>query len=168
MAFPLFKAGRLLRGPARETDTFVRRAWFATFGMLVLMCALVGRLVYLQLVHHDHYTTLSQENRLKIIPVPPTRGLIYSRDGVLLADNRPSFALEVIPEQSGDLERAITAIRQYIALDEDQIERLNFLGDPTHPNWRGRIALFEAEIARVREARAAGRIAAPPPDLRGA
>ena len=44
---------------------------------------------------------------------------------------------------------------------------LNFLGDPTHPNWRSRVALFEAEIARVREAHASDRIAVPPPDLQG-
>ena len=121
----MLKPRNHLRGPAREANVFARRTWFAAFGMLVLICVLIGRLIYLQLVHHDHYTTLSQENRLKIVPIPPTRGLIYSRDGVLLADNRPSFALEVVPEQTGGLERAIAGIRQFITLDEDQLERFH-------------------------------------------
>ena len=121
----MLKSRNHLRGPAREANVFARRTWFAAFGMLVLICVLIGRLIYLQLVHHDHYTTLSQENRLKIVPIPPTRGLIYSRDGVLLADNRPSFALEVVPEQTGGLARAIAGIRQFITLDEDQLERLH-------------------------------------------
>lgn len=91
--------------------------------MAVLGFVLVGRLVYLQLVSHEHYTTLSRENRLKLLPIPPTRGLIYSRDGILLADNRASFALEVVPERVESLERALVDIRQVVAVDDDALAR---------------------------------------------
>ncbi|MGH8598527.1 MAG: penicillin-binding protein 2, partial [Gammaproteobacteria bacterium] len=103
--------------PPRDAEVFVRRIWGAVCGVLALTAVLIGRLVYLQVLHHDHYTTLSYENRLKIVPIAPSRGLIYSRDGVLLADNRPSFALEVIPEQVGNLPNAVANIRQFIGLE---------------------------------------------------
>lgn len=121
----LFRNEPHLKTQAREVGAFQRRLWFAVVGMIALACMLVARLVYLQISHYDHYTTLSQENRLRVLPLPPTRGLIYSRDGVLLADNRPSFALEVIPEQAVDLKRALREIRQALTLDEEQIERFH-------------------------------------------
>lgn len=108
---------------ARDLETFQRRLWLGVAGMGVLGLVLIGRLVYLQLISHDHYTTLSQENRLKLLPIPPTRGLIYSRDGILLADNRASFALEVVPERVDSLERALVEIRQVVEVDEDALAR---------------------------------------------
>jgi penicillin-binding protein 2 len=112
-----------LKEQAREFEMFAGRVWVAALLILGLSSLLVARLIYLQLVNHEHYTTLSQENRLKIVPIPPTRGLIYSRDGVLLADNRASFALVVVPEQVDNLAQSIAGIRQFIALDDEQIER---------------------------------------------
>ena len=52
-------------------------------------------------------TTLSKSNRVKITPIPPIRGLIYSRDGVILAENKPTFSLRVVPEQIDDLDETI-------------------------------------------------------------
>ena len=54
-------------------------------------------------MQHEHYTTLSKSNRVKITPIAPIRGLIYSRDGVILAENKPTFSLGVIPEQIDDV-----------------------------------------------------------------
>ena len=89
--------GPRMKGQSRETQLFTRRVIVGVVGMLVLIGVLIVRLVYLQLLSHDHYTTLSLENRLRVLPIAPTRGLVYSRDGVLLADNRTSFMLEVVP-----------------------------------------------------------------------
>ena len=108
---------------ARDLETFQRRLWLGVAGMGVLGLVLIGRLVYLQLVSHAHYTTLSQENRLKLLPIPPTRGLVYSRDGILLADNRASFALEVVPERVDELDRALVELRQVVEVDEDAMTR---------------------------------------------
>ncbi len=112
-----------LKEQARETRVFQARVWISVAAMVLLCGVLIGRLIYLQLVHHDHYTTLSQENRLKIVPIPPTRGLIYSADGVLLADNRPSFGLEVVPEHAGDLDAALVELGKILPLDEDTLAR---------------------------------------------
>ncbi len=110
---------------SQEVRVFQRRLWFAVSGMVLLALLLVIRLILLQVIHHDHYTTLSQENRLKVLPIPPTRGLVYSRNGVLLADNRPSFALEVVPERVPALDQALTELGKIIPLDDDQLERFD-------------------------------------------
>ncbi len=60
-------------------------------GMLCLV--LFGRLLYLQVIEHDHYRTLSEDNRVKLQPIAPNRGLIYDRNGILLAENLPSYRL---------------------------------------------------------------------------
>jgi penicillin-binding protein 2 len=61
-----------------------------------------GRLFYLQVLKHEYYTTLSQGNRIRTDPVPPSRGLILDRHGVVLADNLPAFQIELVREQVGD------------------------------------------------------------------
>ncbi|MSQ68515.1 MAG: penicillin-binding protein 2 [Gammaproteobacteria bacterium] len=116
--------GRRLREPSREAQLFARRIVIAALGMVVLIALLLSRLVYLQLVHHDHFTTLAQENRLKVLPIAPTRGLIYSSDGVLLADNRASFSLEVVPEKAGDLSAALAQLQAYVSVGPELLARL--------------------------------------------
>jgi len=112
------------RESSRDPASFRGRILFAIAGMLLLIAMLIGRLAYLQLVNHDHYTTLSLENRLKVLPIPPTRGLVYSRDGVVLAENRASFALEFVPEKTPALNRALAEIQPYVSLSPDQLSRL--------------------------------------------
>lgn len=94
-------------------------------GMLVLLCFLIilSRVFYLQIVLHDHYTTLSQSNRVKLVPIAPTRGLIFSNDGVLLADNRPSFSLEVVPEEVEDMDHLIGQLTGIMDLDDTAISQ---------------------------------------------
>jgi penicillin-binding protein 2 len=117
------KFGAVAKQQPREVKVFVRRTWGAIVGVLILTVVLMGRLAYLQVINHDHYTTLSRENRLRVLPIPPTRGLIYSKDGVLLADNRASFALEVISERVQKLDVALRDLQQFIALEPEQLER---------------------------------------------
>jgi penicillin-binding protein 2 len=67
------------------------------------MLILVGsRLFYLQVLRHDYYSNLSQGNRIRTEPIPPSRGLILDRHGVVLADNLPAFQIELVREQVGD------------------------------------------------------------------
>lgn len=89
----------------------------------LLLTLFVGRIFYLQFNKHEHFTTLSEHNRVRVEPIPPIRGLIYSRDGELLADNRPSFSLELIPEQIEDREQTIAELQQFITISDEDIER---------------------------------------------
>ena len=116
--------GRLpaLKDAHRERRLFQQRVLVASIGMLLLVLAVLARLVWLQIVNHDHYTTLSQENRLKVVPLAPPRGLIYSRDGVLLADNRPSFSLAVVPENAGDIGSSVRELGEILDISDDELE----------------------------------------------
>lgn len=112
-----------LKDFSRERRLFVHRVMFAGLGMGVLVGLVVARLFFLQVISHDHFTTLSHDNRLKILPLPPPRGLIYSRDGTLLADNRPSFSLTVVPENVTAMEGALHELRGMLNLSDDDIEQ---------------------------------------------
>ncbi|NKB38013.1 MAG: penicillin-binding protein 2 [Gammaproteobacteria bacterium] len=112
-----------LKDPGYEYRLISRRIYFAGMLMFLLGLLIVVRVFFLQVVMHDHFTTLSQHNRVKIQPIAPIRGLIFSNDGVLLANNRPSFSLEVIPEQVDDIEQTIDRLSGLIELDNSDIER---------------------------------------------
>jgi penicillin-binding protein 2 len=86
-----------------EQRLFGRRVLAATTVLLICLGALFSRLVYLQVVKHDYFSDLSQGNRIRIDPVPPSRGLIFDRNGVPLALNRPAYQLEVTRELTPDL-----------------------------------------------------------------
>lgn len=75
-----------------ERRLFSRRAFLSLILTLGGLLSVVGRLIYLQVINHKHFTTLSENNRVKLQPLAPTRGLIYDRNGVLLAENYPPIA----------------------------------------------------------------------------
>jgi penicillin-binding protein 2 len=112
-----------LKDPARVAKVFRARVWAAVVAMILMTLLILARLAYLQIIKHDHFTTLSRENRLKIVPLPPTRGLIFSRDGVLLAHNTPAHSLEVVPERVADMDKAIAELRAILPLEDEHIER---------------------------------------------
>jgi penicillin-binding protein 2 len=111
----------------REGQHFIGRAIIAGLLVLLLFGGLVARLVYLQVISHEHFTTLSRDNRVKVLPIPPTRGLIYDRNGVLLAGNRPAYSLEITPEQVKDLGATLAGLAEVVNIDEDDLERFHKL-----------------------------------------
>ena len=112
-----------LKDTIGESQAFLNRTIVA--GILVLAAVLVVlyRMAQLQVVDHEHFTTLSRDNRVKVVPLPPTRGLIYDSQGVLLAQNRPAYSLEITPEQVHDLEGTLEQLADIITIEEDDIER---------------------------------------------
>jgi len=101
-----------------EIRLFRQRAIVAIIIIVLIMIGIVGRLIYLQIFSHQHYSTLSQKNRLKIVPLPPTRGLIYDRNGLLLAKNIPSFSLELIPEQVKDIDDTLARLNKLMPISD--------------------------------------------------
>ena len=95
--------------------------------ILVITFLILVQVFYLQIMRHDHFTTLSKSNHIKILPVVPSRGLIFSSDGVMLADNRPSFTLELVPERAADVEAVIDQLNRLITITPDDIERFREL-----------------------------------------
>ena len=112
-----------LKDPGYEYRLISRRIYFAGMLMFLLGLLIVVRVFFLQVVMHEHFTTLSQHNRVKIQPIAPIRGLIFSSDGVLIANNRPSFRLEIIPEQVEDIDETIQQLSMLIELEQTEIAR---------------------------------------------
>ena len=99
------------------------RIYFACLIMFLLCLLLIIRIFYLQIVMHDHFTTLSQDNRVKVQAIAPIRGLIFSKDNVLLANNRSSFSLEIVPEQVKDVDITIEDLARLVPIDAKEILR---------------------------------------------
>lgn len=113
---------RAIKDPRGESALFRRRA-LTGFGIILLgLLALVGRYAFLQVLHHDEFATRSEANRVKPRAIPPARGLIYDRNGVLLADNVPAFRLEVVPEQVPDMKAMLAQIGAVVPLSDDDID----------------------------------------------
>ncbi len=139
-----------LRDYIRETRLLQNRTLAAAVMVLLLMFALLARLIYLQVFNQEHYLTLSQNNRISVVAIPPTRGLIYDRNGVLLARNLPAFGLEVIPEQVDDIEATLRALNQIVAISPADIKRFRRLlkQKRTTHGVMLRLRLSEEELAR--------------------
>jgi len=106
-----------------EQRLFARRVFAATVVIILLVAALGARLYYLQVVRHQHFSDLSQGNRIRIEPLPPSRGLILDRHGEPLALNRPAYQLELIREQTPDVEDTLLRLVQIGLLADADLER---------------------------------------------
>ncbi len=114
-----------LKDHFKETQLFTGRVIAAGIGVTILFLVIIVRMVYLQVFSHEHFTTLSQNNRVNIVPVVPTRGLIFDRNGTVLAENIPSFSLDLIPEKITDIDATIESLKELIALSEEEISRFH-------------------------------------------
>ena len=106
----------------REQRLFEQRAIAAVVIIATLSLLLVGRLVWLQVVRYDYYTDLSQGNRVRIEPLPAPRGIIYDRQGLILAENQPAYQLELVPEQVPDLDATLQGLVRIGLLDADDVD----------------------------------------------
>lgn len=107
-----------------EQRLFLSRVIAAAAIILLLVAGLVLRLVQLQVVDHQRFSELSQGNRLHIEPLAPTRGLIYDRNGLVVAENLPTWQLVATPEQIEDLPATLEALEALDLLDASARESL--------------------------------------------
>ena len=112
-----------IKDPNRERALIIRRA--ITFFVIIVLClgVLAARFVQLQVYEHESYQYRSDKNRIQVQPLAPPRGLIFDRNGLLLADNRPSSALGIVVERVEDLEAMIQRVRGIVTLSEEQVEQ---------------------------------------------
>ncbi|TNF98228.1 MAG: penicillin-binding protein 2, partial [Gammaproteobacteria bacterium] len=134
-----------------ENRLFVLRAIQAAVFVFLLLIILIARLIFLQVYQHETYSTLSKENRVKLVAVPPTRGLIFDRNGELLAESQPSYSLEITPERVRDIDNTINALATLVAIDE--IDRKRFYRTKARrPSFEGipiRLKLSDEEVASI-------------------
>ncbi|MEH0833062.1 peptidoglycan DD-transpeptidase MrdA [Pectobacterium cacticida] len=105
-----------------ESALFVRRALIAFLGILLLTGVLIANLYHLQIVRFDDYRTRSNENRIKLVPIAPSRGIIYDRNGTPLALNRTIYQLELVPDKVDNLKETLNALRPIVDLTDDDLE----------------------------------------------
>ncbi|PCJ40881.1 MAG: penicillin-binding protein 2 [SAR86 cluster bacterium] len=141
-----------LKDHTQERRTFLSRLLIGGIITILLVGFLISRLIYLQIYQHEYYSTVSDNNRIYRQTVVPTRGLIYDRNGILLADNKPSFNLTVIREKVSDMDASISLIQSLIDLPEQEVEefkqRLRRRGVPLS-SVPVTYALSEDEIAKL-------------------
>lgn len=112
-----------LKNPKLEGRYFRARVYVVAFLVAICIFVLGFRLFHLQIVSNEHYTTLSQENRIRVQPVPPTRGLIFDRNLKILADNKSSYQLEITPVEVDDVEKVVEKLKQYLVLEEHHLKK---------------------------------------------
>ena len=141
-----------IKDPGREQDMFADRA-IALFVVVVLMFGvLVARLVTLQIVEHETYQSRADDNRTKIQTLAPSRGMIYDRNGRILADNKTSFSLAIVPERTDDLDALLHSIVEILTLTPQHLGRIrNALDKPRRPDSAVVVleALSEKQVAML-------------------
>lgn len=133
-----------------EKRNFSGRVLVAGVVLILMVLLLLARLADLQVLQHDYFSTRANDNRMRVVPMPPVRGLIYDRNGALLAQNRPSFNLEVTRDQVDDMDQLLEQLTPVMGLTPGDIARFKDRLRKT-PRYRGvplRTNLNPEEVAR--------------------
>ena len=117
------RRSRRIKNSVAESSQFQARALLALAAISLALLVLAGRFYWLQISQHAELLTRSDANRVKLHPVVPARGLIYDRNGELLADNVPAYRLEVVLEQVKDLGATLDALAEVIPISEEERAR---------------------------------------------
>ena len=113
-----------LKDHFRESRLVNDRLIFSAILAGILFAIILARLAILQVVDHEHFKTLSHNNRVGIEPLPPQRGLIYDRNGVVLAENIPTFSLELTPEKVDSLDETLTSLVKLFHLSSEEVAEI--------------------------------------------
>ncbi len=140
-----------LKDYLRETRIFNARLGVAGVIVVVLTFILLARLMYLQVIDYRHYATLSQANRVKPVPIPPARGLILDRNGVVLAQNFPVYTLEIVPEQVKNMRGLLDELGKLVRVTDGDLKvfQKQLRERPRFEYMTLRSYLNEEEAARV-------------------
>jgi penicillin-binding protein 2 len=112
-----------LKDPFLESRVYGARTILVLALVFALMMILFFRYFSLQIIEYDVYRTESDRNRVQLQPLPPKRGLIFDRNGVLLAENRPSFVLSLVLERVPDLDETLQRLAELVELSDAELEK---------------------------------------------
>nr|WP_255305654.1 penicillin-binding protein 2 [Gilliamella apicola] len=101
---------------------FLRRALFAFVVIILLVIILLVNLADLQIANYSYYSTKSNNNRIENIPIPPSRGMIYDRNGTPLAINNITYQLNIIPDKIKNLNEQFSYLKKIVDLTDEDIE----------------------------------------------
>jgi penicillin-binding protein 2 len=105
-----------LRNRERELQQFQLRIGIAGAVVLVFFSLLAARFFFLQVVQHDHYASRAEDNRISIVPIPPSRGLVLDRNGAVLARNFSGYTLEIFPRRVRSIDRTIDEVAEVVEI----------------------------------------------------
>ncbi len=108
-----------------EIQLLTQRLVIILLFMGLMIAALIARLADLQICKADIYTTLSTKNWLDLVPIEPPRGLIFDRNGILLAENLPVFSLDIIPNEVANLPETLKTLGQLVALNDNDLTQFH-------------------------------------------
>ncbi|CAH1385632.1 penicillin-binding protein 2 [Candidatus Nitrotoga sp. M5] len=134
----------------REIHNFRLRLALSIGFVLLLLSILLARFVYLQVVQQNHYQTLAEKNRISIMPIAPSRGLIFDRNGVILAQNYSAYTLEITSSKVADLKTTIDELAKLIDIqprDRKRFKRL-LANNRKFESLPIRSRLTDGEVAR--------------------
>ena len=140
-----------VRDAERDLARLRWRLVFAIVFVIVLFGVLVSRFTWLQVYRHAEFHAQAEDNRIAVVPVPPARGLIYDRNGVLLAENVSAYTLELAPRQIANLEKTIDELAQLIEIGQRERRRFKRLYEDTkNSEWLPlKTRLTDEEVAKI-------------------
>ena len=124
--------------PEQLRQAFAARAFTLFVVVAVLFSGLGARMVWLMIVQYDEYRTRSEDNHRQTVPMVPVRGLIYDRNGQLLADNQPIWTVAVVTEHVDDIDRTLADVTPLVDLSTDELAA-----------FRGRVASKRRPLEEV-------------------
>lgn len=141
-----------LKDHSSEAQIFALRLAVAAVVVVVLMGVLAAWYYKLQVTQYEEYATVSDRNRMLVQPLPPNRGLIFDRNGELLAENRASFKLSLVKERVPNLDDTLTLLSTIVEVTESDLERFHSSLERRRRPFEAvplRLNLSEAERARL-------------------
>ncbi|HMW62607.1 MAG TPA: penicillin-binding protein 2 [Accumulibacter sp.] len=139
-----------LNAPDRELERFRFRVALAGVAVVAAFALLLARFFHLQVVQHEYYTTRAEDNRISLVPIVPSRGVIVDRRGTVLARNYSAYTLEITPSKVDDLEATIEGLGRVIDVQPKDRKRFRKLLEEskTFESLPIRTRLSEEEVAR--------------------
>lgn len=143
-------SGHVLQNQNEARYAFQIRMAVAGLFVLAIFALLFTRFIWLQIVKHDEYITLAEQNRISLVPIQPSRGVIKDRNGVVLAHNYSAFTLEITPSKVSNLDDTITRLSAIIDIQPKDRRRFKKLTEETKDfqSLPIRTRLSEEEVAR--------------------
>lgn len=142
-----------VRNPEIELRRLRTRLIVAMLFVLLCFGLLMARFAWLQVHRYDDFHAQAEENRIALVPAPPSRGLIYDRNGVLLAENVSAYTLELSPKRIGfsRLDATIDALAEIVEISPLERRRFKRMAEDfrTADSLPLKVRLTDEEAARL-------------------
>lgn len=140
-----------LKNHQREIYYFRLRLILSLGFVGLMLLVLLLRFFYLQVFRHEYFSTLSESNRIYVVPIVPNRGLILDRNGVVMAQNYSGYTLEIASNKVRDLDGLIGELSKLIQITPKDIKRFKKLLTERQAleTMPIRSRLTDGEVARI-------------------